>query len=154
MTAQQTTALKQLAASMPQLDRAVAYANDATQSGTKTSTPQPATAKWSAWDQARITQLRSLATAAGLQRSDLNDAATLNTKLTTWFGGLNSTQKANLVANILQFLLYTLADQWADAQAADTIAQPAAVSYGPSWSAQNGFATGITEDMIREALKQ
>lgn len=156
MTPQQISDLKTLQASSGERDlqRAADWANDASRSGSVTGTTAPnLVGKFSQFDQVRITQLRALATAAGITRNDLNSAATVGAKLDTWFSALTAAQKQNLTLGIIKYLLGSLAETWADSQAADTVDTGSQPIYGPSWAAQHGFAT-VTRDMIEEALRQ
>lgn len=155
MTAGQITALKSLAAQYPQLDKAVLWANgDASRPITGTTAPS-LTPILTPIQRAKRKVLKAVASAAGLILADLQDPIGIDAKIQTWIAGLSAANQRIWLARLPAF--YLALNEFAAAHLTDnedatqdTGSQP---TYGSTWAVTNGFPNGVTEDLIRESLR-
>lgn len=155
MTPEQRTALQQLAAQFPQFDRAVQWANGDESRPVVGPLPPALQDKWSVFDKYRIDKLRALANLASIANGDFDSPVTVESKLDTWWATTTQAQKNAVLLGLIKFSIADLMDKMKNAQAADTVDLNAGkVELGDTWAITNGFPNGITEDLIREAVKQ
>ena len=162
MTAQQITDLKTLQATsgIRDLQLAANWANDASKSGSITSTTAPnVVSVHDLWTQQRISNAKAVLTGAGITRSEVTtcDAASIATKVTTWINAQTAAQRPlfTIKAGAFFALLFDrLADTNLDANESATQDIGSLPVYGNSWSEQKGFGVnGVTRDLLEQALR-